>query len=155
MPFALTSPSIENGQAMPAKHARDGDNLSPQLDWSDPPAGTQSFVLVMEDADAPSPNFRHWAVYDIPRDRRHLAPGRSSAAHTEDLPHAFNDFGNPRYDGPEPPAGERAHTYRFRLAALDVAKLDIGERPYAGDVWQAARGHILAEAELTGTYARN
>jgi len=155
MPFELSSPSIENGQPMPAKHARDGGNMSPQLDWSDPPAQTQSFLLVMEDPDAPKPGFKHWAIYDIPRDRRHLAPGRSSSAHTEDLPHAFNDFGNLQYDGPEPPKGDAAHTYRIRLVALSIPKLDVDARPYAGDVWAAAHDHILAEAELTATYARN
>ncbi|WP_191062599.1 YbhB/YbcL family Raf kinase inhibitor-like protein [Geminicoccus harenae] len=153
MTFTLTSPAFQNNAPIPDQHARDGENLSPQLDWSDPPEGTQSFVLIMEDPDAPSaPTFRHWAVYDIPRDRRHLAPGRSSGANTESLPHAFNDFGNLRYDGPQPPAGDPPHHYRFRLAALDVPKLDVPDQPYAGDLWEAARAHILSEAELVGTY---
>ena len=155
MAFALTSPSIENGRALPMKHARDGENLSPQLDWADPPKATQSFILMMEDPDAPKPGFKHWAIYDIPRDRRHLAPGRSSAAHTEDLPHAFNDFGNLHYDGPQPPQGEPAHTYRIRLAALSIPKLDVDPRPYAGDVWAAAQDYIIDEAELTCTFARS
>ncbi|MFC7399838.1 YbhB/YbcL family Raf kinase inhibitor-like protein [Chelatococcus sp. GCM10030263] len=152
MAFRLTSPTIENGKPIPDRHARRGDNLSPQLDWSDPPEGTQSFLLIMEDPDAPSATFRHWAVYDIPATRQHLAPGRSSAAHTEDLPHGFNDFGNNRYDGPQPPEGDPPHTYRFRLAALGIPKLPVDERPYAGDIWDAARDHVLAETELTGTY---
>lgn len=155
MAFRLTSPSIDDGRQIPVRHVRDGDNLSPQLEWTDPPAGTRSFVLVMEDPDAPTPGFRHWAVFDIPATRRHLAPGRSSGARTEDLPHAFNDFGNAHYDGPQPPSGEPPHTYRFRLAALDVPKLPVEDRPYAGDVWNAARGHILGEAELTGTYVQH
>jgi phosphatidylethanolamine-binding protein (PEBP) family uncharacterized protein len=92
--FALTSPDFENGGIIPRLHIREAGNLSPQLDWTEPPEGTQSVVLVMEDADAPAASFRHWAVFDIPRDRRHLAPGRSSAANTENLPYAFNDFGN-------------------------------------------------------------
>jgi Raf kinase inhibitor-like YbhB/YbcL family protein len=101
MTFTLTSPAFRNDAPIPDQCARDKENLSPQFDWSDPPEGTRSFVLVMEDPDASSASaFRHWAVYDIPRDRRHLAPGRSSGANTESLPHAFNDFGNLRYDGP-------------------------------------------------------
>ena len=154
MPFELTSPSIENGQTIPDKHTRDDANLSPQLDWTDPPEGTQSYVLVMEDVDAPGRTFRHWGIFDIPRDRRHLAPGRSSGARTEDLPHAVNDFGNLHYDGPQPPPGDPPHTYRFRLAALRVPNLPLEPRPSAAEMWDMARGYILAEAELTGTYAK-
>lgn len=154
MAFILTSPAFDNGASIPDEHVRDGGNRSPQLDWTDPPDGTESFVLIMEDPDAPSPTFRHWTVYDIPRNRRHFAPARSSAANTESLPHAFNDFGNLHYDGPQPPENDPPHSYRFRLAALDVATLDMPDQPYASDVWDAARDHILAEAELVGTYAR-
>lgn len=155
MPFTLTSPSIENGGTIPEQQLRDGGNLSPQLDWTDPPEGTQSFVLLMEDVDAPSGTFRHWAIFDIPHGRRHLAPGRSSAAHTENLPHAVNDFGNAGYDGPQPPEGDPPHSYRFRLAALNVATLPVADRPSAGEVWEAALPHLLGEAELVGVYGRS
>ncbi|GAB1583531.1 YbhB/YbcL family Raf kinase inhibitor-like protein [Phyllobacterium phragmitis] len=152
MAFTLTSPAFENGQPIPERHARRGANLSPFLLWEDPPPGTRSYVLVMEDADAPSQTFRHWAVYDIPGDRRQLAEGRSSKARTEDLPHGFNDFGNLHYDGPDPKPGDPPHTYRFRLAALGVDRLEISPEPDALDIWEAARDSMLAEAELTGTY---
>jgi Raf kinase inhibitor-like YbhB/YbcL family protein len=112
MAFRLTSPTIENGKPIPAEHAKRGANLSPQLAWTDPPEGTRSFVLVMDDADAPSPAFRHWIVYDIPAQHRQLPRGRSSGAGVEGLPHGFNDFGNDHYDGPEPPEGDPPHTYR-------------------------------------------
>jgi Raf kinase inhibitor-like YbhB/YbcL family protein len=153
MAFTLTSPAFDDGASIPQRHARSGENLSPQLDWTDPPAGTASFALVMEDPDASSaPAFRHWLVYDIPRDRRHLAPGGSSAASTEGLPHAFNDFGNARYDGPQPPPDDPPHRYRFRLAALNVERLDLPGGAAAGDAWEAARPHIVAQAELVGTF---
>lgn len=152
MAFILTSPDFQDGQRIPDRFARRGDNLSPSLDWSDPPPGTRSYVLVMEDADGPSQAFRHWAVYDIGGDRRHMAEGRSSKARTEDLPHAFNDFGNLHYDGPDPGPGDRPHTYRFRLAALGIPSLPLGPEPDAAEVWEAARGIMLGEAELTGTY---
>jgi Raf kinase inhibitor-like YbhB/YbcL family protein len=151
MAFALTSPDFENGGRIPDRRAREGGNLSPQLDWKDPPDGTQSFMLVMEDPDARFPAFRHWAVFNIPAKRRHITRGGSSGARTEILPHAYNDFGNDHYDGPQPPEGAR-HTYRFRLVALGIPELGIGDR-YAGEVWDRARAHILAEAELDGTYA--
>jgi phosphatidylethanolamine-binding protein (PEBP) family uncharacterized protein len=79
-------------------------------------------MLVMEDADAPSQAFRHWAVYDIGGDRRHVAEGRSSKARTEDLPHGFNDFGNLHYDGPDPRTGNQPHTYRFRICGARHAQ---------------------------------
>lgn len=139
MAFTLTSPAFQNGQPIPDRHARRGDNLSPFLEWTDPPPGTQSYVLVMEDTDAPSQASRHWVVYDIGGDRRHLAEGRSSKARTEDLPHGFNDFGNLHYDGPDRHPGGKPHTYRFRLAALGIANLPIGPEPDALVVWQAAR----------------
>jgi Raf kinase inhibitor-like YbhB/YbcL family protein len=149
--FTLKSPAFQNGEPIPKRHARDGDNLSPFLEWDDPPPGTQSYVLVMEDVDAPQ-TVRHWAVYDIPQHRRHLAEGRSSKASAEDLPHAFNDFGNTHYDGPARPDDNRPHTYRFRLAALGIPSLGIPAEPDASTVWEAARNNLLAEAELTGIY---
>jgi Raf kinase inhibitor-like YbhB/YbcL family protein len=152
MTFTLTSPGFQNGQRIPERHARGGDNLSPFLQWEDPPPGTQSFVLVMEDADARGRTLRHWAVYDIPANRRQLSEGRSSKARTEDLPHAFNDFGNLHYDGPAPPPGDAPHSYRFRLAALGIAGLGIGPEPDASIVWEAARENMLAETELVGIY---
>jgi len=151
-PFRLISPSFATGEPIPKRHARDGDNVSPELEWTDPPPGARSFVLIMEDTDAPAPAFRQWAVYDIPAERRHLPEGGSSGAREEGLPHGINAFGHSRYDGPHPPHGDPPHDYRFRLAALGVAKLDVGPRPTAEEVWDAARANILGEADLIGTY---
>src|SRR5690606_31857587 len=66
MAFSLTSPVFEDGGAIPKKYTRDGQNVSPPLKWKDPPKDAKSFVLVVEDPDAPRGTFRHWAVYDIP-----------------------------------------------------------------------------------------
>lgn len=153
--FALTSPTISEGGRIPERHAREGNNQSPQLDWTEPPQDTLSFVLVLDDPDAPTPGFKHWVVYDIPKDRRHLPAQGSSGAGVEALPHAVNDFGEARYDGPQPPPDHPPHTYRFRLAALNVSRLPIGEEPKAEDVWEAAREYMLAEAELTAQYGAN
>jgi hypothetical protein len=150
--FTLASPAFAPGAAIPARFSRDGGNVSPQLEWSDPPPGTQSLVLMLEDPDAPAPAFRHWVVYDIPPHRRHLPESGSSKAHEEGLPHAVNSFGAARYDGPQPPVGDPPHTYRFRLVALGVASLGLDPQPTAGEVWEAARSQIRGEAELTGTF---
>lgn len=150
MVFTLSSPAFENGGQIPTRHTRNGENLSPFLQWSDPPPGTKSFVLILEDADAPSQLSRHWAVYDIPPGRNHLAEGRSSKAATEDLPHAFNDFGHQHYDGPDPQEAAN-HTFRFRLAALGVESLGFADDVDASRVWEAARDQLLAETDLTVT----
>lgn len=150
--FELHSSAFDDGGAISERHARRGDNISPFLEWSDPPEITQSYVLVMEDIDADEEAVRHWAVFDISAERRHLAEGRSSKARTEDLPHAYNDFGSLRYDGPDLPWREPAHRYRFRLAALAVPSLGVGPDPDALTVWEAARDSVLAEATLTGTF---
>jgi hypothetical protein len=101
MTFALRARLSQTERRFRALCARDGDNLSPFLQWEDPPDGTQSYALVVEDLDTPrtaepshvaSP-FRHWAVFDIPPRHRHLAKGRSSKGATEALPQGTNDFG--------------------------------------------------------------
>ncbi len=152
MTFDLRSPAFENGGTIPDRYARRGENLSPPLNWTEPPPGTRSFVLLMEDPDAPTPSFRHWIVYDIPAERRHLPEGGSSGARVGGLPHGVNDFRNAHYDGPQPPAGDPPHTYRFRLAALGIAKLGLDPQASAAEIWDRARENILSEAELTGTY---
>lgn len=150
--FVLRSPAFASGGPIPARFSRAGGNISPQLEWSDPPPGTRSLVLLLDDPDAPAPAFRHWVVYDLPPERRHLPESSSSKAREESLPHAVNSFGNARYDGPEPPPGDPPHTYRFRLVALGVASLNLDPQPTAAAVWEAARHQIRGEAELTGTF---
>jgi len=104
----------------------------------------------VEDPDAPSGTFHHWAVYDIPPDCHGLEEAIDAKA--AGFHQGINDFGNSHYDGPQPPKGDGPHRYRFRLAALNVEKVPVDERPSVVDVWHAARGHILAEADLTGRY---
>jgi Raf kinase inhibitor-like YbhB/YbcL family protein len=162
MTFALSSPAFADHSLIPARYARDGENISPFLQWDDPPRGTQSYALILEDIDAPrtrepgemaSP-FRHWAVFDIPPRHRHLAEGLSSKGGTEALPHATNDFGHTAYDGPDVNPGDPPHTYRFRLFALDVPTLGLERNATAEQVLEAARAHAigLGEAELTAMY---
>lgn len=151
MALKLTSLALAEGKRIPDEYARDGENLSPPLQWSDAPEGTKSFALVVEDPDAPSGMFRHWAVYDIPAGEERLVEG---AGETGELNQGVNDFGNARYDGPQPPRGHGTHHYHFRLAALDTDRLDIGGRQSAEEIWEAVQPHIVEEAELVGTYER-
>lgn len=152
MAFTLESPAFRDGDPIPDKYARDGENVSPPLVWKDVPSGTKSLLLVVEDPDAPSGTFRHWGVYDIATERDRLPEATTDGAKTESLGHGVNDFGNPRYDGPQPPQGHGVHHYHFRLAALDVETLHCDSKAKVGDVLERARPHIIAETELVGTY---
>jgi Raf kinase inhibitor-like YbhB/YbcL family protein len=148
----LTSSALSDGQAIPAEFTCDGPGRSPPLQWSEPPAGTQGFALVVEDPDAPGGTFRHWGVYDLPMSARQLDAGASESA-AEDLRQTENDFGKAGYGAPCPPAGDPPHHYHFRLLALDVAQLP-GPPTKAADILAGSRGHVLGTAELVAAYGR-
>lgn len=154
MTFQLSSPAFGNEQPIPAKYTADGENLSPPLEWADPPRGTKSFILIAEDPDAPSGTFRHWGLYNISGDRTLLPEGVGHGQKTEDLGMGINDFGEPRYLGPAPPKGHGTHHYHFKLAALDVEALSQAPNLRVADIWKAAEEHMIGQAELVGTYAR-
>ena len=127
-----------------------GQNVSPRLHWSGAPKGTRSFALTAFDPDAPGGGFWHWIVYDIPPSTEILPENSGARPSSGTGVFARNDFEDRRYDGPCPPSG-RAHRYVFTLYALDVARI----RPASGEDFAAAtRGHVLAEAKLTGRYGR-
>lgn len=153
MPFALRSSAFHDGATIPSAYTRDGQNISPPMEWHGAPPQTRSFVLVVEDPDAPSGTFRHWAVYDIGPTMDGLPEGASSTRAGE-IGQGVNGFRHAHYDGPQPPRGDRPHHYHFRLAALDVPRLDVRKNAKAEDIWEAARPHIIAETELVGTYRR-
>jgi len=144
--LSLLSPALQDGAPIAAQFTCDGANRAPPLSWSEPPAGTRSFALVLDDPDAPGGTFRHWGVYDIPAPARALpAPGAAEA---------INDFGKPGYGGHCPPNGRGPHHYRFKLYALDVDHLGLAGAARVEDVERAAATHGLASGELTGTYER-
>jgi Raf kinase inhibitor-like YbhB/YbcL family protein len=147
--FAMTSSDIEDGQPIPAVHSCDGADQSPQLSWDEPPAGTRSFALIMDDPDAPSGTFRHWGAYDIPATTRDIPRGEALGRQ------AVNGFGKPGYGGPCPPPGHGPHHYRFKLYALDVDGLTLPADAKVEQVEAEARRHQVGLAELTGTYERN
>jgi len=150
MPFQLSSPTISDRGTIPVRCTGDGEDLSPPLVWSDPPAGTKSFALALEDTDAPGGSFWHWGACNIPAAMRRLEEGDAAGG----LKMAVNDFGRPGYGGPHPPRGDAPHRYHFRLAALDVEMLPLGPATRVKDMWRAARQHVLAETELVATYGR-
>jgi Raf kinase inhibitor-like YbhB/YbcL family protein len=147
----LTSSSIQGGE-MPKQSTCDGTNASPELAWSAPPSGTQSFALIVFDKDSRfGYSFTHWVLYDLPADKRELPEGLLKQ---EQLPDGSrqgpNDFDKTGYVGPCP-SGKSAHHYVFTLYALD-SKLNLPAGASRKDVEKAATGHVLAYGELIGTY---
>ncbi|MGO4571863.1 YbhB/YbcL family Raf kinase inhibitor-like protein [Microvirga sp. 2TAF3] len=153
MPLALSSSAFHEGGAIPTRYTRDGQNVSPPMEWHGAPPTTRSYVLIVEDPDAPTGTFRHWAVYNIAATTARLPEG-ASRSKAGDVGQAVNGFRHAYYDGPQPPRGHGLHHYHFRLAALDVPRLDFPGQAKAEDVWAAARPHVIAETELVGTYER-
>ena len=149
----LTSSAITEGEPIPAKYTCEGKNVSPPLQWSGVPAGSKSLVLIADDPDAPAGTWVHWVLYDLPVAVNEL---------TEDLPRnqytpagakqGQNSFGQLGYGGPCPPPG-KAHRYFFKLYALD-AQLDLKPGATEKEIEDAMDKHVLAQAQLMGTYRR-
>jgi hypothetical protein len=144
----LTSSAFRDGQPIPIQFTCDGADQSPPLEWGEPPAGTKSFALMIDDPDAPNGTFSHWGVYDIPAGTRSIGGGQKVGTEVS------NDFGKPGYGGPCPPKGHGPHHYHFKLFALGVDKLDLPGAAKIADVEKTARQHAIGEAELVGTYER-
>jgi hypothetical protein len=149
----LTSTAFQNGRPIPVQHTGDGADVSPPLQWSGAPAGTKSFALICDDPDAPVGTWVHWVIYGLPSAMNEL-PKKISTA--ESLPsgakQGLNDSRRVGYSGPLPPPG-KPHRYFFKLYALD-AELPLKPRATKSELLRAMEGHILAEAQLMGTYQR-
>lgn len=153
MTFKLESTAFEHGAEIPKRYTTDGDDRSPHLRWSGAPEQTKTYALIVHDPDAPSGDFTHWVIFNIPSVRLELP---------EDTPHrgdlsdgsvqGHNDFDRDGYGGPKPPPG-KPHHYHFELYALDApVPLKYGASRSA--VEEAIKGHVLAKAELIGTYGK-
>ena len=153
MELQVESSAFLAGEAIPKRHTCDGDDVSPALSWSEPPAGAESLALILDDPDAPAGTWVHWVLFDIPATSRSLPEGVSPAPTVEGTGvHGNNSWRRVGYGGPCPPQGP-AHRYVFRLYALDTT---LGLKPGATrqDVDKAMKGHILAQGELMGQYGR-
>ncbi len=153
----VTTPAFENGAAIPETFAAEGENISPALEWSEGPAGTQSYAIVMEDPDvSEKPPFVHWMMYNIPADVTRLdeaVPGGPWVPKPEGALQGTNDRGSVGYFGPRPPKGDPAHGYHIQVFALD-AMPDLPHGASRAAFLDAIRGHVLASGEVTGTYQR-
>lgn len=152
MSIELSSPAFAHGDAIPATYSCDGEDISPPLQWQNVPEGTESLALIMDDPDAPRGMWVHWVLYDIPPETSELPenvtpadslPGGGSQGNS-----SWNRVG---YGGPCPPRG--SHRYFFKLYALDTS-LNLDPGATKEQLLAAMEGHILAQGELVGTYAR-
>jgi Raf kinase inhibitor-like YbhB/YbcL family protein len=153
MAFEIKSPGFNQGRAIPKKYTCEGPDVSPQLIWTDPPVGTKSFVLIVDDPDAPKGVWVHWVVYDLPAEARQLPEGVPNQETLSDgSKQGINDFKRIGYGGPCPPPG-RLHRYFFKLYAVDKTS-GLPLKATKRLVLDAIQGHTLAEAQLMGTYKR-
>lgn len=153
MAFELTSSAFKEGERIPDRHTCEGDDLSPPLHWSVPPAATKSFALIADDPDAPGGTWVHWVIYNLSLDLRGLPEGIPAKDHWLDgALQGLTDFKRVGYGGPCPPPG-KPHRYYFKLYALD-AVLTLKPRATKSQLLEACKGHVLAEAQLMGRFGR-
>lgn len=155
MALTISSTAFPAGGTIPVRHTCDGEDVSPDLAWTEPPPGTRSFALIVDDPDAPVGTWVHWVLYDVPAGARSVpaaVPKTETLAEPAGAKQGRNDFGRIGWGGPCPPRGSR-HRYFFRLYALDCL-LELPPGATRGELDRAMRGHVLAQAEVHGTYAR-
>ena len=156
MALRITSPAFEHGEPMPRRYTCEGDDISPALEWSGVPEATKSLALIVDDPDAPDPAapkrvWVHWVLYDIPPDVIRLREAIGGADLPSGTLEGLNDWKKVGYGGPCPPIGR--HRYFFKLYALDCMLSD-SEHPTKAELERAMNGHVLARAELVGTFKK-
>ena len=153
--FTLNSSAFKDSADIPRANTCDGADQSPELAWTAAPARTQTFAIIVEDADAPSGNFAHWLLWNLPAQTTSLPAGvPTNPTLDTGARQGPNDFHRIGYAGPCPPPG-KPHRYFFTLYALD-AKISPRLKPDSAEssLEDAFQPHILAQAQLMGTYHR-
>jgi Raf kinase inhibitor-like YbhB/YbcL family protein len=152
----ISSTAFAAKAEMPAKHTCQGANVSPPLAFAEVPAGAKSLALVVDDPDAPDPaapkmTWVHWVLYNLPPATTGLGEAVAPSALPAGTLAGINDWQKPGYGGPCPPKGR--HRYFHKLFALDTVLPDL-KQPTKAALEKAMKGHILAQAELVGTYQK-
>lgn len=157
--LTVTSPTLTSGEPIPKDHTADGKNISPALAWSNGPAATKEFAVILDDPDVPMPQpFVHWVIYKIPGTAKGLPENIPIDAATpmpkeiEGAVQGVSGFRRPIYRGPAPPAG-KVHHYHFTVYALDAA-LDLQPGLNKQQLLEAIKGHVIGQGELVATYER-
>ena len=157
MTLTLTSPAFSHGGEIPRVHTCDGSDIAPPLTWTGVPTEARSLVLIVDDPDAPDPKapkrtWVHWVLFNIPPRANGLPQGVTSKDLPQGTGEGLNDWKRSGYGGPCPPVGR--HRYFHKLYALDSVLADLGS-PTKAELETAMEGHVLANAELVGTYQRS
>lgn len=156
MELTLASTAFAPGGEIPSQYTCEGKDISPPLTWQGVPPGTRSLVLIMDDPDAPDPaaprmTWVHWVLYDLPADATSLNEDAARRGLPEGAREGLNDWKRIGYGGPCPPVGR--HRYDHKLYALNLVLGDLSQ-PTKADLEAAMKGHVLAFAELIGTYQK-
>lgn len=148
--LSISSPAFADGDNLPEKYSCNGEDISPPIVISDAPVGTQSFVLIMDDPDAPNGTWLHWVLYNVPANVTTISEQASTKPVWEDgTMQGRNDWSDAKYGGACPPDG--THRYFFKIYALDKV-LDLKKKASLNKVRKAMKGHILAEAKMMAKY---
>jgi Raf kinase inhibitor-like YbhB/YbcL family protein len=156
MALTITSPAFAPGSEIPKTCTCEGADTSPRLEWSGAPEGTKSFAIIVDDPDAPDPaapkmTWVHWVLYNLPADTNHLPEAVAVSALPPGTLEGTNDWKRTGYGGPCPPIGR--HRYFFKLYALDTTLPDL-KSPTKTTLEKAMQGHVLASAQIIGTYQK-
>ncbi|HEX9779732.1 MAG TPA: YbhB/YbcL family Raf kinase inhibitor-like protein [bacterium] len=157
MTLRLTSSAFAHYGDIPAAYTCEGADHAPPLQWSGIPDGTKSLALIIDDPDAPDPaaprmTWVHWILYNIPPTVSAIPGGASAGAIAPEVRPGTNNWNRTDYGGPCPPVGR--HRYFHKLYALDTTLTGLS-RPTKKQLEAAMNGHILAKAELIGTYQKS
>ncbi len=158
--FSISSRNFASGRYIPAKHATlkvpGGKNISPALNWSNPPAGTKSFVITCVDTNPIAKRWVHWMVVNIPRDSRGIPEGASLSKMPKGAVELANSFGDDGWGGPQPPRGSGLHRYVFSIYALNISTLPVrqGDSLSERQLLALLKGHVLGRAVLFGLFQR-
>ena len=157
MTMTITSTAFAANASIPKGYTCEGDDVSPPLAWSGVPAAAKSLALIVDDPDAPDPaaprmTWVHWVLYNLPVASGGLPEAVSAARLPAGTREGLNDWHRTHYGGPCPPIGR--HRYFHKLYALDVVLPDL-KRPNKAVLEKAMKGHIVAEAQLVGTYQKS
>ncbi len=157
MVMTLRSTAFDDGGDIPTMYTCEGDDIAPRLEWAGVPEQARSLVLIVDDPDAPDPDapkmiWVHWLLYNLPPQTSGLPEGTTSSDLPSGTEEGLNDWNRTGYGGPCPPIGR--HRYFHKLYALDSVLTGLN-KPTKAQLEAAMQGHVIAQAELVGTYAKS
>ncbi len=149
----VTSSAFKSNENIPSRYTCDGEDISPPLAWGDVPEGVESFVLIVDDPDAPAGTWTHWTVWNIPASVREILENvRPEVIKTMGAVEGVTSFGKTGWGGPCPPSG--VHRYFFKLYALDTT-LSLSPQTSVQELARALDGHVVASVQMIGKYQRS